>query len=263
MRAVVIDDERPSRIRLEQLLATEPDVDIVAQCTTGAEAIAAISELRPDVAFLDIQMPDMNGFEVLASLEPADVPLVVFVTAYDEYAVRAFDVLALDYLLKPIAPERLAATCARARSRLTNNHQSVTRQQQFTDLLEQLERDARVMQNGGTRAITNRLLVRVDDRVVMIKTDEIKWIEAAGNYVRIHCDRSQYIVRESLTRLESVLDRERFARIHRSTIINLDRVKELQPWMSGEMLVIMEDGKQLKLSRTYRRQFEQYNRIFS
>jgi two-component system LytT family response regulator len=261
VRVIIVDDEPLSRKRLRQLLETQPNVEIAAECASASETLAAISELKPDVVFLDIQMPDMNGFEVVAALQNTDMPLIVFVTAYDEYAVRAFDVLALDYVLKPVAPERLRLACERAAAALISKDRRQAHRDKMTGLLDQIERDGLAARTPGTP--TNRLLVRADDRIVMIKTDEINWVEAAGNYVRIHVGKQVYIIRESISRLEAILDPAQFARIHRSTLINLDSVKEMQPWFSGEMLVIMNDGTQLKLSRTYRRQFEQHNRILS
>jgi two-component system, LytTR family, response regulator len=260
VRVILVDDEPLSLRRLHQLLNALPEIEIVAQCTSGRQAIAAIGELKPDVVFLDVQMPEVNGFEVVAAVSRAEMPLIVFVTAYDEYAVRAFDVLALDYIMKPVAPERLRLACERASAALTSKERRAARQESVGGLLQQLEQDGRMRESA---AKTNRLLVRADDRIVMLKTDDINWVEAAGNYVRIHVGKDTYMIRETIGRLETILDPGRFARIHRSTVINLDSVKEMQPWFSGEMLVIMNDGTQLKLSRTYRRQFEQHNRILS
>ena len=260
MRVILVDDEPLSLRRLHQLLNALPEIEIVAQCTSGRQAVAAIGELKPDVVFLDVQMPEVNGFEVVAAVSNEDMPLIVFVTAYDEYAVRAFDVLALDYIMKPVAPERLRLACERAGAALTSKERREARQENVGGLLQRLEQDGRLR---DAPAKTNRLLVRAEDRIVMLKTEDINWVEAAGNYVRIHAGKDTYIIRETIGRLESILDPGRFARIHRSTVINLDSVKEMQPWFSGEMLVIMNDGTQLKLSRTYRRQFEQHNRILS
>lgn len=260
MRVILVDDEPLSLRRLHQLLNVLPEIEIVAQCTSGKDAIAAIRELKPDVVFLDVQMPEVNGFEVIAAVAGEDMPLLVFVTAYDEYAVRAFDVLALDYIMKPVAPERLRVACERAAAALSSKERREARNEGVGGLLQQLATDGRMSEPV---ARTNRLLVRAEDRIVMLKTDDINWVEAAGNYVRIHAGKDTFMIRETIGRLESILDPGRFARIHRSTVINLDSVKEMQPWFSGEMLVIMNDGTQLKLSRTYRRQFEQHNRILS
>jgi two-component system LytT family response regulator len=256
MRAIIVDDEPLSRMRMRQLLRSEPDVQIVTECATGAEAIEATQRLRPDVLFLDVQMPEIDGFGVLAAITDA-APLVVFVTAFDEYAVRAFDVLALDYVLKPVAAERLAAACDRARDALLRRDTPEQRDERLLALLAQLRTDGRVPDAG-----LKRLFVRTNGSVVVLNAADVTWIEAAGNYIRVHAS-SSYTVRGRLTDMETMLDPNTFARIHRSTIVNLDHVSELQPWFSGEMLVIMRDGAKLKLSRTYRHEFETRHRIFS
>ena len=257
MRAIIVDDEPLSRMRLRQLLRAEPGVQIVAECATGAEAIEATRRLKPDVLFLDVQMPEIDGFGVLAALAD-DAPLVVFVTAFDEYAVRAFDVLALDYVLKPVAAERLAAACERARAALLRHGSPEQRDERLLALLSQLRADGRVPDTG-----LKRLFVRTNGSVVVLNAADVSWIEAAGNYIKVHASSSTYTVRGRLTDMETVLDPNTFARIHRSTIVNLDHVNELQPWFSGEMLVLMRDGAKLKLSRTYRHEFETRHRIFS
>jgi two-component system, LytTR family, response regulator len=258
MRVIIVDDESLSRTRLRQLLRAERDLEIMAECSTGAEAIDAVDALRPDVIFLDVQMPEMDGFEVLAALESGFTPLVVFVTAFDEYAVRAFDVLALDYVLKPVAPERLHAACERARARLSSTTIANTPDDRLLSLLAQLQNDGRVRHSGP-----HRIFVRANDRVVMLNPRDIHWCEAAGNYVKIHTEGQTYIVRQPLSEMEAMLNPAMFARIHRSTIVNLDHVKEFQPWFSGEMIVLMNDGTKLKLSRTYRQEFENRHRILS
>jgi two-component system LytT family response regulator len=252
MQALIVDDEPLSRTRLRQLLRSEGDVEVVGECSNGAEAVDAVRELAPDVVFLDVQMPEMDGFQVLQALSDGIVPLVIFVTAFDEYAVRAFDVLALDYVLKPVSPERLAAACARARSTLTTQRPAGA-DDRLLKLLAQLRHDGR----GG------RLFVRTTNKVVMLDPAEVKWMEAAGNYVNIHATSTTYRVRQTLAEMEALVDRTSFARIHRSTIVNLDHVKEFQPWFSGEMIVLMRDGTKLKLSRSYRQEFEARHRILS
>lgn len=258
MRVLIVDDEPLSRTRLRQLLADREvvgDVEIIRECANGSEALDAIRELEPDVVFLDVQMPELDGFGVLEALggDVDHMPLIIFVTAFDEYAVRAFDVLALDYVMKPVAPERLAAACARARASLTAPAAART-DDRLLELLAQLRDD------GRTRG---RLFVRANNKVVQLDPRQVKWLEAAGNYVKIHATSSTYTVRQPLAEMEAMLDGASFARIHRSTIINLDHVKELQPWFSGEMIVLMQDGTKLKLSRTYRQEFEARHRILS
>ena len=251
MRALIVDDEPLSRTRMRQLLRREADIEIVGEASNGAEAIEAVRTLEPDVVFLDVQMPELDGFGVLEALsgDVAQMPLVIFVTAFDEYAVRAFDVLALDYVLKPVAPERLAAACARARARARGSESS----DQLMKLLAQVKNERR----GG------RLFVRANNKMVMLDPAQVKWLEAAGNYVKIHATSNTYMVRQPLAEMEAMLDQACFARIHRSTIVNLDHVKEFQPWFSGEMIVLMQDGTKLKLSRTYRQEFEARHRILS
>ena len=258
MRVIIVDDESLSRTRLRQLLRAEPDIDIVADCGTGAEAVDACNALRPDVMFLDVQMPEMDGFEVLSALTTGYTPLVIFVTAFDAYAVQAFDVLALDYVLKPVAPERLRAACQRARLQLTAAVPANANEDRLLSLLAQLQSSGHAAQQSPAR-----LFVRTNERVVMLNHADIHWCEAAGNYVKIHAHGQTYVVRQPLSEMESLLNPATFARIHRSTIINLDHVKEFQPWFSGEMVVLMNDGTKLKLSRTYRQEFENRYRILS
>ena len=259
MRVIIVDDEALSRTRLRQLLRSENDIEIVAECATGAEAIEAVHTLRPDVLFLDVQMPEIDGFQVVAELPESAGPLVVFVTAFDEYAVRAFDVLALDYVLKPVAPERLAQACAKARGPLSARAAGGPLDVRLVTLLAQLRGDGRVPE----AAASNRMFIRANNRVIMLDMRDIKWFEAAGNYVKIHAAQNTYTVRQPLAEMEQLLNPSMFARIHRSTIVNLDHVKEFQPWFSGEMIVLMNDGTKLKLSRTYRQDFEARHRILS
>ena len=258
MRVITVDDEALSRTRLRQLLRAEPDVEIVAECATGASAIEATERLQPDVLFLDVQMPEISGFDVVAALPNTPPPLIIFVTAFDEYAVRAFDVLALDYVLKPIAAERLAAACAKARGALDSSRGTGSADDRLLTLLAQLRADGRVAESSP-----RRLFVRTNNRVTMVDPGQVRWLEAAGNYVKIHTKQTSYTVRQKLSEMETLLDQHNFARIHRSSIVNLDYVKEFQPWFSGEMIVVMDDGTKLKLSRTYRQEFESRHRILS
>jgi two-component system LytT family response regulator len=251
MQALIVDDEPLSRTLLRQLLRSEADVEVVGEVSNGLEAVDAVRELAPDVMFLDVQMPEMDGFQVVEALSSGAMPLIIFVTAFDEYAVRAFEVLALDYVLKPVSPERLAAACARARSQLATQRLAGV-DDGLLKLLAQLRHD------GGSR----QLFVRTSNRMVMLDPAEVKFMEAAGNYVNIHATSTTYRVRQSLSEMEELVD-STFARIHRSTIVNLQHVKEFQPWFSGEMLVLMRDGTKLKLSRHYRQEFEARHRILS
>jgi two-component system LytT family response regulator len=236
LRALIIDDELPARKKLALLMREETDIEIVGQCSNGLEAIAAIEEQHPDVIFLDIQMPGLNGFEMLEALGTDSVPCVVFVTAYDEYAVKAFEVHALDYLLKPFDRSRLQDCLARVRKqqRSTNSN--------LHELLEQFR----------PKEYLSRFVVKTRGRVLLVKIDDVDSLEASGNYVELRSGKQSYLVRETLNDVERKLDPQRFARVHRSTIVNLDRVQELQPWSHGDFIVVLKDGTKLRLSRRYR-----------
>jgi two-component system LytT family response regulator len=264
---VVADDEALARRRIVRMLQEERDVEIVAQCADGRQAVDAIRQFQPDLVFLDVQMPELDGFGVLASLNEGRVPTVIFVTAYDEYALRAFEVHALDYLLKPFDADRFRSAFHRARAQLELAGAESENRRLF-ELLEHLsgstaaadpaaagQRSSANALNGGQYA--DRLMIKTEGRVVFAKATEIDWIEAAGNYVRLHIGRDARLLRETMADLERRLDPARFIRIHRSTIVNLDRVREMQPWFSGEYTVIMHDGAKLKLSRGYRERLEE------
>jgi two-component system LytT family response regulator len=236
LRALIIDDELPARKKLAMLMREETDIEIVGQCANGLEAITAIEEQHPDVIFLDIQMPGLNGFEMLEALGTDNLPFVVFVTAYDEYAVKAFEVHALDYLLKPFDRSRLQDCLARVRQQ--QHSTSVN----LHDLLEQFR----------PKEYLSRFVVKTRGRVLLIKIDDVDSLEASGNYVELRSGKQSYLVRETLNDVERKLDPQRFARVHRSTIVNVDRIQELQPWSHGDFIVVLKDGAKLRLSRRYR-----------
>lgn len=252
IRTIIVDDEPLGRSRLASLLEEEEDIEIVAQCGDGAEALAAIGDLNPDLLFLDVQIPELTGFELLASLERPDPPVVIFVTAHDEFAIRAFDVHALDYLLKPFDDERFHQALDRARVHL-GNHDADTARRQLMDFLGETNgvsgHEAVV---DPARRLLTRIVVKEGDRILFLKVDDIDWIEAADYYAKIHARAATYIIRETLANLEQQLDPERFVRIHRSTIVNLDRVQEMQPWFHGAFVVFLVDGTELRLSRSRR-----------
>ncbi len=233
MRVLVVDDERIARSRLLALLAEEPDVEIVGECCNGKEAIEFLAASDVDVLFIDIQMPGADGFGVLHSLPQDRMPIVVFVTAYDKYALDAFEVRAFDYLLKPFDRERFRRTLALIRSEL-----------------------ARPRTNGTRKHRIDRIAVRNKGHVTFLRTDSIDWIEAADNYVCLHCGGATHVMRETMNALESHLDPAKFVRIHRSTMVNTDRIRELQPWFRGDYRVILHDGTALTLSRSYRQVVE-------
>jgi len=245
VRVVVADDEPLVRRGLRLFISAEKGLSLVGEARNGPEAVEVIRSERPDLVFLDVQMPELDGFGVLESLEGEPLPAVVFVTAYDEYAIRAFDVHAVDYLLKPFDEERFRVALDRARSRLG--------ERQGTSLDQRLE--AVLAELRSHEQYTDRLLVKTDGRVTVLQVDEVDWIEAADNYARVHTARGRYLVREPIKTLERKLNPRQFARVHRSAIVNLTRVRELQPMFGGEYVIILSTGAKLTLSRGYRDTF--------
>jgi two-component system, LytTR family, response regulator len=243
IRVAIVDDEPLARRRIRKLLARDSDVETVCDCADGYEAVAAIGEHSPDLVFLDVQMPEVNGFDVLGRLEPDRLPLVIFVTAYDEYALRAFDVSAVDYLLKPFDRKRFEQALKRAKARLATERGSEVNQRTLA-LLEEIK---------ARTSHLERLVVKSGGRAFFLKTEEVNWIEAEGKYVRLHVGPDSYLLREPIGALESQLDPKRFLRIHRSAIVNIDCVRELQPWFHNEYRVILCDGTELTLSRSCRK----------
>ena len=245
IRTIIVDDEPLARDRIKRFLRDEDDVELVGECGNGVEAVEAITRERPDLVFLDIQMPEKNGFEVIKSLHLKKMPTIIFVTAYDQYALQAFDVHALDYLLKPFNRERIKRALGRARE-----HMEHKRLGNLDERLNSLIADLR-----GERKYLDRLVVKAVGRVFFLKTDEIDWIEAAGNYVKLHVGRESHMIRETMNGIEAKLDPSKFLRIHRSTVVNIDRIKELHPMFSGDYAVILRNGTELALSRNYRERF--------
>lgn len=240
IRACIVDDEPLARERIRTLLEQEPDVQIVGECGDGGEAIAEIRATRPDLVFLDVQMPVVDGFGVLQALDSELPPAVIFVTAYDQYALQAFEVHALDYLLKPFNGKRFKKAIERARDELARAGGNGTVNERLISLLENLREERRPPE---------RLVLKSSGRVAFLKVDEIDWIEAEGNYVRLHVGAISHLLRETMKGIEAKLDPNRFIRIHRSTIVNSDRIKELQPLFHGEYAVILQDGTRLTASR--------------
>ena len=242
IRTLIVDDESLARERLRNMLATDPAIQIIGECSNGQDAIEAIQALSPDLVFLDVEMPGIDGFGVLEALPAERIPTIIFVTAYDQYAVRAFEVFALDYLLKPFDQERFDKALGRARHQL-----SIER----TDALN--ERILNALEEIKTRPVhLERLVIKMNGHVFFIKAEEIDWLEAEGNYVRLHAGKESYLLRDTISALESQLDPKKFIRVHRSAIVNIDRITELQPWFHGEYRIILGEGVQLTLSRTYR-----------
>jgi two-component system, LytTR family, response regulator len=245
VRTMIVDDEPLARERLRKFLASEADVELVAEAGNGREAVTLIREHKPDLVFLDVQMPELDGFGVLAELDSAARPAVIFVTAYDKFALKAFEVHAIDYLLKPFDKERFQTALHRAIQQLTRKEPS-TIHEQLSALLTELRPQTQ----------SDRIAVKTDGRVIFVKTADVDWIEAADNYVSLHVGKDSHLLRETMTTIESRLPKQ-FLRISRSTIVNTERIKELQPLFHGEYAVFLRDGTKLTLSRSYRDRLQQ------
>jgi two-component system LytT family response regulator len=248
IRTLVADDEPLARERMVRLLRDEPDIELVGECADGPSALDAIHRLSPHLAFLDIQMPSGNGFYVVDGLGHQRLPLVVFVTAYDEHALKAFEVHAFDYLLKPFEVDRFRRTLDRVRDELTQVESG------------RLAREALALASGvrGDRYRRSRIVIKGNGRVYFLQTRDIDWIEAAGNYLKLHVNGDSHMIRQTMSTFQDQLDPELFVRIHRSTIVNIDRIKELQPLFNGEYLVILRSGARLTLSRGCRDDLEEH-----
>lgn len=247
IRALIVDDEPVARRGIVRLLAREQDVDVIEQCSDGAGAVAAITRRAPDLVFLDVQMPELDGFGVIEAVGAQRMPAVVFVTAFDQHAVRAFDAQALDYVLKPIDPERFHRAVERARLHLGRGDEDFVRRVALA--LDTIKR-------GDTRRYPARLAIRSDGRVRLLDIDEVDRIVGAGNHVEVHAGPQRHLLRESLTRLEARLDPERFVRVSRAAIVGIDHVREVQPLFDGDFVVILKSGAQTGGSRRYRTALE-------
>jgi two-component system LytT family response regulator len=237
-RAVIVDDEPPARATLRLLLGAAPDFSVAAECGHGEEALRAVARERPDVLFLDVQMPGMDGFEVLRQLGPAALPALVFVTAYDRYALQAFEQHALDYLLKPFSDERFAVVLDAVRARLRERTLAAM--------------SGRLQALLQARARQAPLAVRDGSRTVLVTPGDILWVEAEDYCARIHARGRDILVRDSLRRLERTLGPARFARVHRSALVNVDEIREIVPLASGDQRVVLSDGAEIRASRTHR-----------
>jgi two-component system LytT family response regulator len=251
INVLIVDDEPLARERIRALLERDPDVVVAGECSDGEEAVAAIRSLAPDLVFLDVQMPEKDGFDVVREVGASAMPTVVFVTAYDQYAVRAFDVCALDYLLKPFDEDRFAQALARAKTQARGDVRGDVLQRRMLALVEEMRARSRYL---------DRLMIKAGGHLFFLKAEEIDWIEAEGNYVRLHVGEASHLLRETVVGLEAQLDPGRFLRIHRSTIVNLDRVREIQPLFHGEYRVVLHDGTKLTLSRGYRDRLGRFER---
>jgi len=247
IRAIIVDDEELARSRVRNLLKPEADVEVVAECPDGHAAVAAIKKHRPDLLLLDVQMPEVDGFRVLEMVGEQQRPVVIFVTAYDRYALRAFDALALDYLLKPFNRGRFQKALQRARIQIAREQRDQV-DERLAALLKQVRARAKYL---------DRLVIRSAGRVVFLRATDVQWFEACANYVRLHAGKDTHMLRGTMNSLETQLDPAKFARIHRSTIVQLDCVKELQSSFDGEHVVVLHDGSRLLMSRGYRHRFDE------
>jgi two-component system LytT family response regulator len=244
---MVVDDEPVARERIVGLLSQEKDIELVGECADGQQAVNAIQQQHPDLVFLDVQMPVFDGFRVIEQVGAERMPPVVFVTAYDEYALKAFEVHAIDYLLKPFGRDRFQQTLQHAREHL-ERRRAGDLGKRLLALVQDLKPEPQKL---------DRLVVKSGGRVFFLRTDDIEWIEAAGNYVRLHLGEDSHLFRETMNNMEVRLDGRRFVRIHRSRIVNTDRIKELQPWFNGEYVVVLNNGTRLTLSRGYREKLQE------
>lgn len=247
IRVMIVDDEPIACRRIQRLLKAEPEVEIVKTANNGRDAVEGIQKLNPDLLFLDIQMPGMDGFEVVKALDPEHLPHIVFVTAYDRYAIRAFEVHALDYLLKPFDEDRFKDALSRAKTQVMKDRNKLINRG-LLSLLEEMKPASKYLE---------RLVVKTSGRVFFLKTEEIDWIEAQGKYVNIHVRKDAHLVREGMNSLESSLNPRKFVRIHKSSIVNIDHIAQLQPWFHGDYRVILRDGTTLTLSRRFRQNLDQ------
>jgi two-component system LytT family response regulator len=242
IRTLIVDDEPLARTHLRSLLEPDDEIEVVGECGSGAEAVDAIRRDDPDLVLLDIQIPELDGFEVIREIGPEAMPFVLFVTAYDEHALRAFEAQALDYLMKPVNRERFRGAVSRAKELIRGMRGGAMREP-LARLLDSLQPRA---------APLDRLALRLDGRILFLRIEQIDWIEAADDYVRLHIGKQTLEHRDTLTRLEQRLPADRFLRIHRSTIVNVDRIREMQPWFQGDYVLIMHDGTRLTTGRSYR-----------
>ncbi len=237
-KTLIVDDEPLARERIRTLAARDPEIQIVGECAGGRAAIAAVEKYAPELMFLDVQMPEVDGFAVLEAIGPEKAPEVIFVTAHDQYALKAFEIHALDYLLKPFDRARFESALARAKRQLAAGASS-----RVADLIRSTRPRRFVLKSAG--------------RITFLKVEEIDWIEAEGNYVRLHCGAQSHLMRETMSGMEARLDPDQFLRIHRSQIVNIDAIKELKPLFRGEYTVSLHSGRELTLTRSYRDRLEQ------
>jgi two-component system LytT family response regulator len=251
IRALIADDEPLAREWVRSAIAEDPDLDVIGEAGDGFEAAEAIRRLKPDLVFLDVQMPGLDGFGVLEALSPEEIPAVVFVTAFDQYAVRAFETQAVDYLMKPFSRERVEEAVRRVRE-LVKGRSLEDFRESIAKIVEKVRRD---------RSYPEWVLLKAEGKNVFVKVRDIDWIESSRNNVRIHVGPTLYLLHETTTAIASRLDPKRFLRIHRSAIVNIERIRELHPWFNGDYAVILRDGTQLTLSASYRDRLREFRRF--
>jgi two-component system LytT family response regulator len=255
LRTLIVDDEPLAREGMRMHLAGEPDVEVVGEAGDGMQAVEAIRTLAPDLVFLDVQMPEMDGLQVVERVGAARMPAVIFATAYHQHAVRAFELHAVDYLLKPVTEERLRAALGRARLRLSARSET-----ELAARLEALLEDFRALReraDGSAAAPAPRkyaswISVAGRNSTQLVRVEDVDWFEAEGNYVRLHVGTTSHLIRSTLRGMEEQLDPTAFIRIHRSTIVNVNRIREIQPWFGGDYIAMLHDGRQLRVSRSHR-----------
>jgi two-component system LytT family response regulator len=251
IRALIVDDEPLAREWVRSAVAEDPELEVLGECGDGFEAAEAIRRLKPDLVFLDVQMPGLDGFGVLEALSPEEIPAVVFVTAFDQYAVRAFEAQAVDYLMKPFSKERVEEALRRVRE-LVKGKSLEDFRESVAKIVEKIRRD---------RSFPEWVLLKADGKNVFVKVKDIDWIESSRNNVRIHVGQTIYLLHETTSAIASRLDPKKFLRIHRSAIVNIERIKELHPWFNGDYAVVLRDGTQLTLSSSYRDRLKEFRRF--
>jgi len=242
IRSVIVDDEAVARRRIRRLLAGEKDIEVIGECSNGLQAVSLIETERPDLLFLDVEMPEMNGFELLMQLDRSVLPVIIFATAFDKYAVRAFESHALDYLLKPIDSERLQSALDQTRSHL-HQEKSADANREILAMLSELQK-----QKGRLE----RIVVKKPGRAFFVKLASVDRFEAADNYIRVHAGPDTHLIRETMSALEARLDPNKFVRVHRSTIVNVDRIKEIHSLFQGRQVIVLHNGDKVTLGRNYR-----------
>lgn len=243
IRSIIIDDEAAARDVIKDYLKFDNSVKIVAECDNGQDAVNMILEKKPDLVFLDIQMPEMNGFEIIEAVGEKNLPFIIFITAYDKYAIKAFEINALDYLLKPFNNKRFQNSLDRAKKSILTKSGF---KHQITELLDNMKREQKY---------SKRFLVKTGGRVVILNTSEINRFESVSDYIKIHTKNEEFLIRGTLSSTEKKLDPDNFIRIHKSCIVNINFIKEFQPWGKNSHIIILKDGISLKLSRSYRERF--------